>query len=70
MINQATAEPCVTKGRDHLPQTPLATFCSSARTQITASFRQIEAYVREHPVTGISAAFCLGGFVGWIIKRR
>jgi ElaB/YqjD/DUF883 family membrane-anchored ribosome-binding protein len=31
---------------------------------------QVETYVQQHPVTGIGAAFCIGLFAGWIIKRR
>jgi ElaB/YqjD/DUF883 family membrane-anchored ribosome-binding protein len=38
--------------------------------QIADRVRQFEKYVQEHPVTGIGAAFCIGIFLGWIIKRR
>jgi|GEM_PF-2014896 ElaB/YqjD/DUF883 family membrane-anchored ribosome-binding protein len=41
-----------------------------AQKQIADRLRQIETYVQEHPVTGIGAAFCIGVFLGWIIKRR
>jgi ElaB/YqjD/DUF883 family membrane-anchored ribosome-binding protein len=37
--------------------------------QIADPMRVIEAYVQEHPVTGIGAAFFIGIFLGWIIKR-
>jgi ElaB/YqjD/DUF883 family membrane-anchored ribosome-binding protein len=38
--------------------------------QIADRMRVIEAYVQEHPVTGLGAAFCIGIFLGWVIKRR
>ena len=41
-----------------------------AQLQIADRMRQIETYVQEHPVTGIGAAFCIGIFLGWVIKRR
>jgi ElaB/YqjD/DUF883 family membrane-anchored ribosome-binding protein len=41
-----------------------------AQEQIAYRMRQVETYVHEHPVTGIGAAFCIGIFLGWIIKRR
>jgi ElaB/YqjD/DUF883 family membrane-anchored ribosome-binding protein len=37
--------------------------------RITDRMRVIEAYVQEHPVTGIGAALCIGIFLGWFIKR-
>ena len=37
--------------------------------QITDRMRAVETYVQEHPVTGIGAAFFIGIFLGWIIKR-
>lgn len=40
------------------------------RKQITDRMRVVETYVQEHPVTGIGAAFCIGVFLGWVIKRR
>lgn len=41
-----------------------------AQKQIAYRMRQVETYVQEHPVTGIGAAFCIGSFLGWVIKRR
>ena len=41
-----------------------------AQKQFAYRMHRIETYVQEHPVTGINAAFCLGIFLGWIIKRR
>jgi len=41
-----------------------------AQGQIAYRMRQVETYIREHAVTGIGAAFCIGIFLGWIIKRR
>ena len=38
--------------------------------QIADRMRLIESYVQEHPVTGIGAAFCIGIFLGWAIKRN
>ena len=40
------------------------------RKQITDRMRVVETYVQEHPVTGIGAAFCIGIFLGWVIKRH
>jgi ElaB/YqjD/DUF883 family membrane-anchored ribosome-binding protein len=39
------------------------------QTQIADRMRVIEMYVQAHPVTGIGAAFCIGMFLGWFIKR-
>ena len=41
-----------------------------AQEQIGYQMRQVATYVQEHPVTGIGAAFCIGVFLGWVIKRR
>jgi len=38
--------------------------------QIADQTRVIQSYVQEHPVTGIGAAFCIGIFLGWAIKRN
>lgn len=38
--------------------------------QFVYRMRRVEAYVQEHPVTGIGAAFFLGICLGWFIKRR
>jgi len=38
--------------------------------QIADQMRVIESCVQEHPVTGIGAAFCIGIFLGWAIKRN
>ena len=38
--------------------------------QITDRMRVVETYVQAHPVTAIGAAFCIGVFLGWVIKRR
>lgn len=43
---------------------------SLAQEQIVGRLRHVQTYVQEHPVTGVGAAFCIGIFVGWIIKRR
>ena len=41
-----------------------------AQKQIAGRMRQVQTYVQEHAVTGIGAAFCIGIFLGWVIKRR
>jgi ElaB/YqjD/DUF883 family membrane-anchored ribosome-binding protein len=41
-----------------------------AQKQIADRLHKLEMYVQEHPVTGIGAAFCIGIFLGWVIKRR
>jgi ElaB/YqjD/DUF883 family membrane-anchored ribosome-binding protein len=41
-----------------------------ARKQFADRMRQAETYVREHPVTGLGAALCIGIFLGWVIKRK
>ena len=41
-----------------------------AQKQIAERMRQVRTYVQEHAVTGIGAAFCIGVFLGWVIKRR
>lgn len=41
-----------------------------AQEQVAHRLRQIGAYVQEHPVTGIGTAFCVGVFLGWVIKRK
>jgi len=40
------------------------------QTQIADRMRVIEMYLQAHPVTAISATFCIGVFLGWVIKRR
>lgn len=32
--------------------------------------RDVESYVSEHPVMAIGAAFCIGVFSAWMIKRK
>lgn len=41
-----------------------------ARKQFADRMRQAETYVREHPVVGLGAAFCIGILLGWVIKRK
>jgi ElaB/YqjD/DUF883 family membrane-anchored ribosome-binding protein len=40
-----------------------------AQQQITRGVRRIETFVQQHPITGISAVFCIGVVLGWFIKR-
>lgn len=30
----------------------------------------VESYVREHPVAAIGAAFCIGVFLAWVIRKK
>ena len=41
-----------------------------AQQQMVYRIHQVESYVQMHPVTGVGAAFCIGIFLGWFIKRR
>ena len=41
-----------------------------ARRQFADRMRQAEMFVREHPVSGLGAAFCIGIFLGWVIRRK
>ena len=41
-----------------------------ARKQFADQMRQAETFVREHPATGLGAAFCIGIFLGWVIRRK
>ncbi len=41
-----------------------------AQEQIAYRMRQVKTQVQEHPVSGIGAAFCIGIFLGWVVKRR
>lgn len=41
-----------------------------ARKQLADGMRQTETFVREHPVSGLGAAFCIGILLGWIIRRK
>lgn len=41
-----------------------------AQRQLADRIRQVKTYFQEHPGTGIGAAFCIGIFLGWVIKRR
>ena len=40
------------------------------RKQFVDRTRQAETYIREHPVSGLGAAFCIGIVLGWVIKRK
>jgi hypothetical protein len=51
-------------------QPPSSDWCNRPLNRIVDRKDQFTAYFREHPLTGISATFCLGIFVGWMIKRR
>jgi ElaB/YqjD/DUF883 family membrane-anchored ribosome-binding protein len=52
------------------PQSAIHELRNLAHRQFACRMRQVEAYVHEHPVTGIGAAFCIGIFLGWVIKRK
>ena len=41
-----------------------------AQKQIADQMHQVKTYVQAHPATGVGAAFCLGIYLGWVIKRR
>ncbi len=45
-------------------------FRDPARKQFSDQIRLAGIYVREHPLTGLSTAFCIGIFLGWVIKRK
>jgi ElaB/YqjD/DUF883 family membrane-anchored ribosome-binding protein len=38
--------------------------------QIADQMHQVKTYVQAHPVAGVGAAFCIGIYLGWVIKRR
>lgn len=57
--------------RESEPSPPaLQDLRNSAQKRIAAGIGQVKTYVQEHPGTGIGTAFCIGIFLGWIIKRR
>lgn len=41
-----------------------------AQKQIADRVHQVETYVQSHPVIGVGAAFCIGIYLGWVIKRK
>ena len=41
-----------------------------AQKQMASRLRQVETYIHEHPGTALGAAFCIGIFLGWIIRRK
>lgn len=41
-----------------------------AGKQFADRLRQAETYVQTHPASGLGAAFCIGIFLGWVIKRK
>jgi ElaB/YqjD/DUF883 family membrane-anchored ribosome-binding protein len=54
-----------------LPSQPaIQELLNLAQKQIASRMRQVESFVHKHPVTGIGAAFCIGIFLGWVIKRK
>ena len=55
---------------DQPPERAFQELRDQARDQFAKRMRQAETYVREHPVSGLGAAFCMGILLGWIIKRR
>jgi ElaB/YqjD/DUF883 family membrane-anchored ribosome-binding protein len=56
--------------KDLPPQPATHELLSLAQKQIASQVRKIETFVNKHPVTGIGAAFCIGIFLGWVIKRK
>ena len=41
-----------------------------AQQKFVFGMRQVNTYVTEHPAMGIGAAFSIGVFLAWVIKRR
>lgn len=41
-----------------------------AEKHISDRIADVETYIKQHPATGIGAAFCIGILLGWLIKRR
>jgi ElaB/YqjD/DUF883 family membrane-anchored ribosome-binding protein len=52
-----------------LPSRSSDNLLDEVQKQITDGMRAVETYVQEHPVTAIGAVFCIGIFLGWVIKR-
>lgn len=58
------------KGKLPQPPQPVAQELHHlAEEQLACRMRQVAMYVQEYPATGISAAFCIGIILGWVIKR-
>lgn len=52
------------------PQSPFQTLRDQAEKQISDRIAGVETYIKQHPATGVGAAFCIGILLGWLIKRR
>ncbi len=55
---------------DQPPERAFQELRDLARKQFADRMRQAETCVREHPMSGLGAAFCIGIFLGWVIKRK
>jgi ElaB/YqjD/DUF883 family membrane-anchored ribosome-binding protein len=70
MNNRLTPPLPLLKRSDQPPQPAFDALRDQAEKQISAGIAGIEAYIKQHPATGIGAAFCIGILLGWLIKRR
>ena len=52
------------------PETTFQELRPLARKQFSDRMHQAGTYVSKHPVSGLGAAFCIGIFLGWVIKRK
>ena len=55
---------------DQPSQPPSPELRNVVQQKFVFPMHQVNAYVKEHPVTAIVTAFCIGIFLGWVIKRR
>ncbi|MEO8494316.1 MAG: hypothetical protein ABI614_04550 [Planctomycetota bacterium] len=55
---------------DQASEATLQELRALVRERFAEQMRQAETFVREHPVSGLGAAVCLGILLGWVIKRK
>jgi hypothetical protein len=63
IIGYGSSEPRATPPFGEEPST-------SARQRMARLTRSLNSSLAEHPAVGLGAAFTVGVFLGWVIKRR
>jgi len=70
-MNNRLPQPLPPATKPGQPAPPaFAALRDQAEKQISARIADVEAYIKQHPATGVGAAFCIGILLGWLIKRR
>ena len=70
MKNRIPTHLAAPEGAGLAPQPAVQDVRDRVQEEIADRIRQVENIFHAHPGIAIGAAFCLGAFLGWVIKQK